>query len=286
MKVSILTLCILAISFSLAVSVSVCAQTAASTSAPVGGDETKKAFRPTKAQITSAQEKLKSNGSYSGAADGRYNNDFRASLNQYQESNGLDATGKLDEATVRSLGIPLTEKQKGIEAPSKPKRVVFRVSKDQIAEAQSKLNSAGAFSGEADGKYSKEFRAAIREYQSANGLKRKGSLNRATLEKMGITLTDAQKEIPVNPNDLASDPKEKPKRGPVFRATKGQISSVQSMLRSKGLYSGEDTGKLNPETRSAIKEWQVANGMKVTGTLNKATLEAMGIELTERQKGS
>ncbi len=135
------------------------------------------------------------------------------------------------------------------------------------------------------GKYSKEFRTAIREFQSANGLKRKGSLNRATLEKMGIELNEAQSAIPVNPDDLASASTGR-KRGPVFRATKTQITEVQSMLRSKGLYDGEDSGKLNPETRSAIKEWQGANGVKVTGTLNKETLEAMGVELTDRQKDS
>lgn len=246
----------------------------------------KKAFRPTKSQITEAQQRLKSDDRYEGPVDGRYNDDFRASLSVYQKSSGLEENGKLDEATVLRLGIELSDKQKGIETPSKPKRVVFRVSKEQISEAQSILKSSGAFNGEIDGKYSKGLRAVIRDYQSANGLKRKGSLNRATLEKMGVELSDAQKAIPVNPNDIATEGSSGRKRGPVFRATKEQIVTVQSMLRSKGLYSGEDTGKLNPETRTAIKEWQGANGVKVTGTLNKATLEAMNVELTDKQKGS
>ncbi|MDH3494286.1 MAG: peptidoglycan-binding protein [Acidobacteriota bacterium] len=285
MKLSHYAAFVLAFFFLISTNTQLIAQTE-TTSGPKEAATRKKAFRPTKAQIQAAQEKLRSGGDYAGAVDGKYNNDFRSSLSSYQESNGLDKTGKLDEATILKLGIPLTDNQKGIETPSKPKRVVFRVSKEQITEAQAKLKSNGSFSGEADGKYSKEFRSAIRDYQSANGLKRKGSLNRATLEKMGIALTDQQKAIPVNEDDIASDPGAKRKRGPVFRATRDQISSVQAMLRSKGLYSGEDTGKLNPETRNAIKEWQGANGVKVTGTLNKTTLEAMGIELTERQKGS
>ena len=245
-----------------------------------------KPFRPTKSQIASAQEKLISGGTYRGANDGRYNNEFRASIRQYQESKGLEETGKLDEATLTNLGIPLTDKQKGIETPSKSKRVVFRVSKEQIAAAQALLKEKGLFSGESEGKYSKDLRLAIREYQSANGLKRKGSLNRATLEKMGIALSEKQKAIPVKPDDLASAGAGTRKRGPVFRATRDQITTVQGMLRSKGLYNGPDTGKLNPETRTAIKQWQGENSVKVTGTLNKVTLEAMGIELTEKQKGS
>ena len=247
----------------------------------------KKAFRPTKAQITEAQTKLKGSGGYNGEADGKYNDDFRASLKTYQESNDLDKTGKLDEATLVKMGIELTDKQKGIETPdSTPKRKTFRVNKDQIMEAQKMLKESGSFDGEADGKYNNEFRAAIRDYQSANGLKRKGSLNRATLEKMGIELTEAQMEIPVNPNDLASaDDGEPKKRGPVFRATKDQVTQVQTMLKDSGLYSGETDGKFNDDFRAAIKEWQEANNVKKTGTLNKETLEAMKIELTDKQKG-
>lgn len=74
------------------------------------------------------------------------------------------------------------------------------------------------------------------------------------------------------------------KRGPVFRANKDQVNQAQSILKSRGFYTGETTGKLDTATRSGLKEYQKAEGLKVTGTLNKATLEKMGIELTDKQK--
>ena len=74
------------------------------------------------------------------------------------------------------------------------------------------------------------------------------------------------------------------KRGPVFRANKEQVNQAQSILKSRGFYTGEPTGKLDVATRSGLKEYQKAEGLKVTGTLNKITLEKMGIELTEKQK--
>ena len=48
---------------------------------------------------------------------------------------------------------------------------------------------------------------------------------------------------------------------------------------------GEQTGKLDDATREGLKKYQEANGLKVTGTLNQATLEKMGIPLTDKQKG-
>ena len=74
------------------------------------------------------------------------------------------------------------------------------------------------------------------------------------------------------------------KRGPVFRANKEQIKQAQAILKTRGFYAGEETGKLDPDTRSGLKKFQDAESIKVTGTLNKVTLEKMGIVLTDKQK--
>lgn len=74
------------------------------------------------------------------------------------------------------------------------------------------------------------------------------------------------------------------KRGPVFRATKEQIKQAQTLLKQHGLYAGDATGKLDPPTREGLKKFQESQGIKVTGTLNAATLQKMNITLTENQK--
>src|SRR5438128_7858173 len=73
-------------------------------------------------------------------------------------------------------------------------------------------------------------------------------------------------------------------RRPIFRATADQIKQAQAILKQRNFYSGDQTGKLTPETRAGLKLYQKAEGLKVTGTLNKVTLEKMGITLTDRQK--
>src|SRR5205085_3410960 len=74
------------------------------------------------------------------------------------------------------------------------------------------------------------------------------------------------------------------KRGPIFRATKEQINQAQAILKERGFYSGEQIGKLDDATREALRKYQQAERLKVTGTLNRITLEKMNIALTEKQK--
>ena len=173
--------------------------------------------------------------------------------------------------------------------PKQPetKRTSFRPTKEQISEAQTFLKAQNSYKANATGKYDAEFRAAIKEFQAANGLAKTGKLNRATLEKMGVELTDAQKEIPATPDSFANAESEaaKPKRK-VFRATKSQITEAQEKLKSAGLYSGEITGKLDDPTRDAVKKYQESNSLNATGGLTRETVEKMEIALTDSQNGT
>ena len=85
-------------------------------------------------------------------------------------------------------------------------------------------------------------------------------------------------------SNSASTNTNKPKRGPIFRATSDQVKQAQAILKKRSFYSGEETGKLDPDTRAGLKKYQEAEGLKITGTLNKVTLEKMGITLTDKQK--
>ncbi len=72
-------------------------------------------------------------------------------------------------------------------------------------------------------------------------------------------------------------------RKPIFRANKDQIKQAQKLLKDRGFYAGEETGKLDDDTRAGLRKYQDAETLKVTGTLNKVTLQKMGITLTDNQ---
>ena len=170
-------------------------------------------------------------------------------------------------------------------AQTKSRPPIFRANKEQISQAQKMLKVAES------GKLDDGTRAAIKTYQSANGLKSTGTLNRATLEKMNVALTDKQKAIPVSASSFAASgaaasktAKSSAPRKAVFRANKDQVMQAQKMLKDKGMFAAEASGKLDAATRDGIRKFQESVGMKVTGTLNKETLEKMGIALTDKQK--
>lgn len=87
-----------------------------------------------------------------------------------------------------------------------------------------------------------------------------------------------------NANAAATNANSTKKRGPVFRANKDQIKQAQAILKQRGFYTGEQTGKLDDDTRAGLKKYQEAEKIKVTGTLNKITLEKMNVTLTDKQK--
>lgn len=195
---------------------------------------------------------------------------------------------------------------KAAEPAKKPP--VFRPTKDQIKEVQTMLKDKKLYSGEASGTYNDDTRNGIKSFQKDNGLNPTGTLNRATLEKFGVELTETQKASPVLESSFAKPASETKsatesktaktstastktttastttKKPAPFRATADQIKSVQKLMKDGKMYAGEETGKLDDATRDALGKYQDANGLKVTKTLNAVTLEKMGIALTDAQK--
>jgi peptidoglycan hydrolase-like protein with peptidoglycan-binding domain len=167
---------------------------------------------------------------------------------------------------------------------SATKPASFRPSKDQIKKGQEILIKQKLWDGEATGIYG-ECRPAIKAYQKANSLEQTGKFDKPTLAKMNIGLTDKQKGI--ESTSASSDPKsDGPKRPAPFQATKDQITTLQTKLKEAKLFSGQADGERSDELKDAVKKYQDKNGLNATGGINAATLEKMGIALTDKQKAN
>lgn len=56
------------------------------------------------------------------------------------------------------------------------------------------------------------------------------------------------------------------------------ILATQKRLSQLGFYKGEADGQMGSQTGAAIRRYQIAENLKVTGELNRQTLEQLGIK--------
>ncbi|HEX8490199.1 MAG TPA: peptidoglycan-binding domain-containing protein [Chthoniobacterales bacterium] len=60
-------------------------------------------------------------------------------------------------------------------------------------------------------------------------------------------------------------------------AADSNVSQIQSALSREGYYSGAIDGNLGPETRNALRRYQRDRGLSVTGRVDRATINALGL---------
>jgi ABC-type antimicrobial peptide transport system permease subunit len=70
--------------------------------------------------------------------------------------------------------------------------------------------------------------------------------------------------------------------GPIYSSSPAEdpaqtVANVQSALQQQGFYQGDIDGVLGPQTRAALAEYQTAQGLEPTGTVDEPTLETLGM---------
>jgi putative peptidoglycan binding protein len=65
--------------------------------------------------------------------------------------------------------------------------------------------------------------------------------------------------------------------GPSVRPFDQVVADVQAALQEQGYYKGEVDGLLGPLTREALAEYQQANGLYATQTIDQPTLNSLGL---------
>jgi peptidoglycan hydrolase-like protein with peptidoglycan-binding domain len=86
-------------------------------------------------QIAAVQEKLKSRGFYYGEVDGENSNETAAAITRFQVRNGFQVTGELNEETLRSLGLTLSQPlEQNAANYSGPKIEAWRALREQDRE--------------------------------------------------------------------------------------------------------------------------------------------------------
>lgn len=137
---------------------------------------------------------------------------------------------------------------------------------DYSAALQESLSDAGYYEGEVDGVYGPATVAAVEKLQKEHGLPVTGTMDKASSAALGEDL--ANQDGASAADDLAS------------------TAAVQQTLKLAGYWDGPVDGAWSDELTQAIETAQGDLGVKVTGTVDAATVEAFEEALTSAQESA
>jgi peptidoglycan hydrolase-like protein with peptidoglycan-binding domain len=126
---------------------------------------------------------------------------------------------------------------------------------DYTVALQTDLHTAGYYSGEIDGIYGPATTDAVKQLQTASKLTATGWVDEATAAAL----------------DSAVSAKANQAVGQAMVET----SSVQSLLKVAGYWTGPVDGKWTPELTDALKKFQTDLGVPPTGSVDAATIAAL-----------
>lgn len=199
------------------------------------------------------QVALKQLGYFTGECSGVFGDGTEAAVYSFQLAVGVQANGVADGSTLLRLyeGEAPTWDDFIASAAAKPGD-----SGSSVRMLQMRLRKLGYFQGNCTGAYGEGTQAAVKSFQIANALEGSGVANEATCRILYSNRSAVTNET------LNAD-------------QEGLSESVREMLESlRALgYPAGDT--LNAHTEIAVMQFQLLNGIAVTGALDAQTQEML-----------
>ncbi|WP_270180336.1 C40 family peptidase [Alkalihalobacillus sp. CinArs1] len=206
------------------------------------------------AEVSTVQQQLKNKGYYNYAVDGIFGPITEKAVKQFQSANGLSSTGVVDGKTKEKLSGAAVQEKKEEKATG----LTIGARGSAVTALQQGLKDRGYYNYNVDGIFGSITEKAVKEFQSVVGLKVTGVADDATLDALksrGGTKTTE----------------------PVMKVgSRGDnVSKLQQDLKTAGTFHVGVTGYFGPITEKAVKDFQRAKGLTVTGTATKETLDAL-----------
>jgi len=199
-----------------------------------------------------------------GGADGEFGRVSEAALKEYQKDHGLDQTGVADEATLLALTGSV------VAVPAEYAQLVgLRPGAlgDSVAALQRRLLDIGiTVRGGVDGVFGPATAQALKAFQDQRGLEKTGIVDEVTAIA------------------LSKDPSEGESYGSttgygVYGEGGSRVLSLQTALTQAGItVRGGADGWFGSATSAAIMKFQRREGLQVTGVVNNATADRLGLQ--------
>lgn len=227
-------------------------------------------------QVKILQNRLIVLGYLTGTADGKFGETTEKAVKSFQDRNGLYADGVAGPTTLTKLYSSSAKKASSAVAHLGSLRE--GAEGDSVRALQKNLRTLGYYTGSVDGSYGSGTMAAVTAFQSAYGLKADGIAGTATLNAIenavgGGSSSSSSSGSSTNPEvygKTASSTGYKT-MSTASNSSGSDVTTLQSLLRSTGYYTGTVDGSYGSGTEKAVENYQRAMGLRVTGMAGPTT---------------
>jgi len=233
----------------------------------------------TGSQVKILQNRLIVLGYLSGAADGDFGETTEAAVKAFQDRNGIYDDGVAGPTTLSKLYSSSARKASSVVAHLGSLKAGMNGT--AVRTLQRDLRTLGYYTGSVDGDYGEGTTAAVANFQHAHGLKADGIAGKATLNAIENALRGGSTgsaggstggaNAPENYGKTASSTGYKTLSSSSSSNSRSDVTALQSALSSTGYYNGVVDGSFGGGTEEAVRKYQRAAGLRVTGMAGPST---------------
>ena len=229
-------------------------------------------------QVKILQNRLIFLGYLSGTADGEFGETTEAGVIAFQKRNDIYADGVAGPTTLSKLYSSSAKKASSVVANLGSLREGSNGG--AVRSLQENLRSLGYYSGSIDGDYGSGTTAAVTAFQQANGLTADGVAGKRTINAIYAAVNGGSSGGSSSGSGSASSPSNYGKTASSngyktisssSKSSSSDVTALQSALSSTGYYNGNLDGSYGSGTEDAVKAYQRAAGLRVTGMAGPTT---------------
>ena len=246
-------------------------------------------------QVKLLQQALNDLGYASGKADGKFGTGTQRAVVSFQQTNGLEADGKAGKKTLQRIEAllesdtggnvvvttPPTAAPTPTPTPSTagsytiPTRTLRKgYQGDDVKSVQSRLKELGYYTGSVDGKYGSGTMAAVKVFQSNNGLGADGLAGSKTYKVLySASAKPAGSSATATPTPTPTPKPEYdvPARTLRQNDTGDDVAALQKRLKELGYYTSLIDGSFGDGTTQAVVAFQKQHGLTADGVAGSRT---------------
>ena len=247
------------------------------------------------------QQNLTTLGYYKGPITGNFRELTQAAVIRFQEANGISAIGVVGPQTRRAISRGLenlnTTRQNTTRQPSVPTARSGRYCDPDVdglsvgcdgqwvRQLQTDLQRLRFFNGQVTGYFGQLTQNAVVTFQENRDLPTTGIADYNTLNAIRTEINRPNTRSEQYPISSVSNPNGVGGSGfqTIYEGARGnRVTQVQQRLQELGFFRSQSTGYFGPLTREAVAAYQRYNYLPVSGSVDQATWNKLGLRVGKR----